>query len=108
MGIPGVTFDGGYADYVLVKASALALIPDDLADEDAAPLLCAGITTYNALRNSGARGGDLVAILGVGGSAISASSSPPSLASAPWRSPAGPTRSRSSSRRSPPAPPTPK
>jgi D-arabinose 1-dehydrogenase-like Zn-dependent alcohol dehydrogenase len=67
MGIPGITFDGGYADYVVVKSSALALIPDDLADEDAAPLLCAGITTYNALRNSGARGGDLVAILGVGG-----------------------------------------
>jgi alcohol dehydrogenase/propanol-preferring alcohol dehydrogenase len=67
MGIPGITFDGGYADYVLVKSSALALIPDDLADEDAAPLLCAGITTYNSLRNSGARGGDLVAILGVGG-----------------------------------------
>jgi D-arabinose 1-dehydrogenase-like Zn-dependent alcohol dehydrogenase len=67
MGIPGVTFDGGYADYLVVKSSALALIPDDLADADAAPLLCAGITTYNALRNSGARGGDLVAILGVGG-----------------------------------------
>jgi D-arabinose 1-dehydrogenase-like Zn-dependent alcohol dehydrogenase len=67
MGIPGVTEDGGYADYVLVKSSALAAIPDDLADVDAAPLLCAGITTYNALRNSGARGGDLVAILGVGG-----------------------------------------
>jgi alcohol dehydrogenase/propanol-preferring alcohol dehydrogenase len=67
MGIPGVTFDGGYADYVLVKSNALAAIPDDLADADAAPLLCAGITTFNALRNSGARGGDLVAILGVGG-----------------------------------------
>ncbi len=67
MGIPGVTFDGGYADYVVVKSSALASIPDDLADEDAAPLLCAGITTFNALRQSGARGGDLVAILGVGG-----------------------------------------
>jgi D-arabinose 1-dehydrogenase-like Zn-dependent alcohol dehydrogenase len=67
MGIPGVTFDGGYADYVLVKASALASIPDELAAEDAAPLLCAGITTYNALRHSGAHGGDLVAILGVGG-----------------------------------------
>ncbi len=67
MGIPGVTFDGGYADYLVVRSNALALIPDDLADEDAAPLLCAGITTYNALRNSGARGGDLVAILGVGG-----------------------------------------
>jgi len=67
MGIPGITFDGGYADYVLVKANALALIPDELTAEDAAPLLCAGITTYNALRHSGARGGDLVAILGVGG-----------------------------------------
>jgi alcohol dehydrogenase/propanol-preferring alcohol dehydrogenase len=66
-GIPGVTFDGGYADYVVVKSSALASIPDDLADEDAAPLLCAGITTYNALRHSGAVGGDLVAVLGVGG-----------------------------------------
>jgi D-arabinose 1-dehydrogenase-like Zn-dependent alcohol dehydrogenase len=67
MGIPGVTEDGGYADYVLVKASALAAIPDDLADADAAPLLCAGITTFNALRNSDAVGGDLVAVLGVGG-----------------------------------------
>lgn len=67
MGIPGVTFDGGYADYVLVKSEALAAIPEDLSDVDAAPLLCAGITTYNALRKSGARGGDLVAILGVGG-----------------------------------------
>ena len=65
--IPGITFDGGYADYVLVQSSALASIPDDLADEDAAPLLCAGITTFNALRNSGASAGDLVAILGVGG-----------------------------------------
>jgi D-arabinose 1-dehydrogenase-like Zn-dependent alcohol dehydrogenase len=67
MGIPGVTFDGGYADYVVVPAAAMAAIPDELAAEDAAPLLCAGITTYNALRNSGARGGDLVGILGVGG-----------------------------------------
>jgi alcohol dehydrogenase/propanol-preferring alcohol dehydrogenase len=67
MEIPGITVDGGYADYVLVKASAMASIPDDLASEDAAPLLCAGITTYNALRHSGARGGDRVAVLGVGG-----------------------------------------
>jgi len=67
MTIPGVTSDGGYAEYVLVSAAAMALIPDDLSAEDAAPLLCAGITTYNALRRSGARGGDLVAILGVGG-----------------------------------------
>jgi alcohol dehydrogenase/propanol-preferring alcohol dehydrogenase len=67
MSIPGVTSDGGYADFVLVNAAAMALIPDELSAEDAAPLLCAGITTYNALRRSGARGGDLVAILGVGG-----------------------------------------
>lgn len=65
--IPGITFDGGYADYMRVSASALASMPDELADEDAAPLLCAGITTYNALRRSGARAGDTVAILGVGG-----------------------------------------
>jgi D-arabinose 1-dehydrogenase-like Zn-dependent alcohol dehydrogenase len=67
MEIPGMTTDGGYADYVVVKASALAAIPDDLADEDAGPLLCAGITTFNALRHSGAGPGELVAILGVGG-----------------------------------------
>jgi D-arabinose 1-dehydrogenase-like Zn-dependent alcohol dehydrogenase len=59
--------DGGYADYVIAPANALAFIPDDLSDVDAAPLLCAGITTYNSLRNSGARAGDLVAILGIGG-----------------------------------------
>lgn len=66
-GIPGVTFDGGYADYVVVPASALASMPDELSAEEAAPLLCAGVTTYNALRESDARAGDLVAILGVGG-----------------------------------------
>ncbi len=65
--ISGITFDGGYADYVIAPANALALIPDDLAAEDAAPLLCAGITTFNSLRNSGARPGDTVAILGIGG-----------------------------------------
>ena len=65
--IPGINRDGGYADYVVVKANALARIPDDITPQDAAPLLCAGITTYNALRHSGAVGGDLVAILGVGG-----------------------------------------
>ncbi|MGI8845470.1 MAG: alcohol dehydrogenase [Thermoleophilaceae bacterium] len=67
MGIPGITFDGGYADYVVVPAAAAASIPDDLSSEDAAPLLCAGITTFNALRESGAPAGSLVAILGVGG-----------------------------------------
>jgi D-arabinose 1-dehydrogenase-like Zn-dependent alcohol dehydrogenase len=65
--IPGLTMDGGYADYIVVKANALALIPQELSAQDAAPLLCAGITTYNALRHSGAHGGDLVAVLGVGG-----------------------------------------
>jgi D-arabinose 1-dehydrogenase-like Zn-dependent alcohol dehydrogenase len=67
MEIPGITSDGGYADYVVVNARALALMPDDLADVDAAPLMCAGITTYNALRESSAHGGDIVAILGLGG-----------------------------------------
>lgn len=67
MPIPGITSDGGYAEHVVVRASALAAIPDELSDEDAAPLLCAGITTFNALRHSPARPGDRVAILGVGG-----------------------------------------
>ncbi|HWE09567.1 MAG TPA: alcohol dehydrogenase [Solirubrobacteraceae bacterium] len=67
MEIPGITMDGGYADYVLVKASALASMPDDLGSEEAGPLLCAGITTYNALRHSGATAGNRVAVLGVGG-----------------------------------------
>lgn len=65
--VPGITYDGGYAEYVVAPAEALARIPDDLSDIDAAPLLCAGITTFNALRNSGARAGDVVAILGIGG-----------------------------------------
>ena len=64
---PGVTYDGGYAEFMVAPASALASIPDDLSPQDAAPLLCAGVTTFNALRESGARPGDLVAILGVGG-----------------------------------------
>ncbi len=65
--ISGITYDGGYADAMLAPVEALARIPDDLAAEDAAPLLCAGITTYNALRHSGAHAGDVVAVLGVGG-----------------------------------------
>lgn len=65
--IPGISYDGGYAEAVVVPEEALARIPDDLGSEDAAPLLCAGITTYNALRRSGAHAGDVVAILGVGG-----------------------------------------
>jgi len=65
--IPGISYDGGYAEYMIAPFEALALIPDDLKSQDAAPLLCAGITTFNALRNSVARAGDLVAILGIGG-----------------------------------------
>ena len=65
--ISGISFDGGYADYVIAPANALALVPDELSNVDAAPLLCAGITTFNSLRNSGARPGDTVAILGIGG-----------------------------------------
>ena len=65
--ISGISFDGGYADYVIAPANALAFVAPELDDADAAPLLCAGITTFNALRNSGARPGDTVAILGIGG-----------------------------------------
>ena len=65
--ITGVTYDGGYADYMVAPAAALALIPDELSAVEAGPLMCAGITTFNALRHSGARPGDLVAILGIGG-----------------------------------------
>jgi D-arabinose 1-dehydrogenase-like Zn-dependent alcohol dehydrogenase len=65
--ITAITQDGGYADYMTAPASALALIPDELSAAEAGPLLCAGITTFNALRHSGARAGDLVAILGIGG-----------------------------------------
>ncbi len=65
--IPGVTFDGGYGDYIVAPAEALAAVPDSLQSVAAAPLLCAGITTFNALRNSGAKPPDTVAILGMGG-----------------------------------------
>ncbi len=65
--IPGISYDGGYAEYVVVPIEALALIPNELTAAQAAPLMCAGITTFNALRNSGARAGDTVAILGIGG-----------------------------------------
>src|SRR5262249_31071008 len=65
--IPGISYDGGYAEYASVPIEALARIPDSLTPEEAAPLMCAGITTFNALRHSGARPGDLVAIQGIGG-----------------------------------------
>jgi D-arabinose 1-dehydrogenase-like Zn-dependent alcohol dehydrogenase len=65
--VTGVTQDGGYADYMVAHASAVARVPDELADIEAAPLMCAGITTFNALRNSGVRPGEVAAILGLGG-----------------------------------------
>jgi D-arabinose 1-dehydrogenase-like Zn-dependent alcohol dehydrogenase len=65
--VAGVSYDGGYAEYMVAPVAALARIPDDLSAVDAAPLLCAGVTTFNPLRQSGARPGDLVAIQGIGG-----------------------------------------
>lgn len=65
--IAGISYDGGYQEYMVAPAEALVPIPDGLSDADAAPLLCAGITTYNALRHSGALPGDLVAVQGIGG-----------------------------------------
>src|SRR5262249_22339638 len=65
--VAGVTADGGYAEVMIAEARGIASIPDDLSSAEAAPLLCAGITTYNALRNAGLRGGDLVAVQGIGG-----------------------------------------
>jgi len=65
--IPGISYDGGYQEYMLAPVEALVPIPESLSDVEAAPLLCAGITTYNALRHSGAYPGDLVAVQGIGG-----------------------------------------
>jgi len=65
--VTGLSIDGGYADYLVAPYTALALVPAALPAADAAPLMCAGLTTFNALRNSGARPGDLVAVLGLGG-----------------------------------------
>jgi D-arabinose 1-dehydrogenase-like Zn-dependent alcohol dehydrogenase len=65
--VTGFDFDGGYAEYLIAPAAALAAIPDELPAEEAGPFMCAGVTVYNALRNSGARGGDVVAIHGIGG-----------------------------------------
>jgi D-arabinose 1-dehydrogenase-like Zn-dependent alcohol dehydrogenase len=65
--ISGISYDGGYQEYMVAPVEALAAIPESLSDVDAAPLLCAGITTFNALRHSGALPGDLVAVTGVGG-----------------------------------------
>jgi D-arabinose 1-dehydrogenase-like Zn-dependent alcohol dehydrogenase len=65
--VPGISYDGGYQQYMVAPVEALVAIPESLKDAEAAPLLCAGITTFNALRHSGAFPGDLVAVLGIGG-----------------------------------------
>ena len=65
--ITGISFDGGYAEYTVAPHEAVAAVPEELESAEAAPLLCAGVTTFNALRNTDARAGDLVAVLGVGG-----------------------------------------
>src|SRR5882757_10576239 len=65
--VTGVTRDGGYAEYLVTPFSSLAMVPKELSAEEAAPLMCAGVTTYNCLRNSGARPGDVVAVIGLGG-----------------------------------------
>ena len=67
MKIAGISYDGGYQQYMVAPVEALTAIPKSLSDTDAAPLLCAGITTFNALRHSGAMPGDLVAVQGIGG-----------------------------------------
>ncbi len=65
--VTGIDFDGGYAEYMIAPAETLAAIPDELAAEEAGPFMCAGVTVYNALRNSGACAGDVVAVQGIGG-----------------------------------------
>jgi D-arabinose 1-dehydrogenase-like Zn-dependent alcohol dehydrogenase len=65
--VTGIDFDGGYAEYMITPASAVAVIPDELPAEEAGPFMCAGVTVFNALRNSGARAGEVVAVHGIGG-----------------------------------------
>src|SRR5438876_9779027 len=65
--VPGISYDGGYQQYMVAPVEALAAMPASLSDAEAAPLLCAGIATFNALRHSGAMPGDLVAVQGIGG-----------------------------------------
>ena len=65
--VTGIDYDGGYAEYVIAPAEALAAIPDEVPAEEAGPFMCAGVTVFNALRNSGARPGDVVAVQGIGG-----------------------------------------
>ena len=100
--VPGIAYDGGYADHVVVPKAALASIPDDLSAEDAAPLLCAGITTFNALRERRATRATWSPCSASVASATSGSSSPGAWASRPSRSPAAPTRRSRPAPRHPP------
>ena len=85
--VTGFNDNGGYAHYMIARSEAVAAIPKALSPVEAAPILCAGITTFNSLRHSGAQaGGDLVAVQGLGGLAISACSSPARWAFVRWRS----------------------
>src|SRR5260370_12061341 len=65
--VTGIDFDGGYAEYMIAPAAALARIPEESPEEEAGAFMCAGVTVYNALRNSGARAGEVVAVHGIGG-----------------------------------------
>src|SRR5499427_8178460 len=87
--ITGITYDGGYAEYLVARSEALALVPLELSPVEGAPLLCAGVTTFNCLRNSGARPGELVAV------AISLSSLRPKAVIGRWGSREAKTRSNS-------------
>jgi D-arabinose 1-dehydrogenase-like Zn-dependent alcohol dehydrogenase len=90
--IPGISYDGGYAEYMIAPFEALAAVPGELSAQDAAPLLCAGITTFNSLRHTSARAGDLVAVLGIGGLGHLAVQSQRRWAFAPWPSRVARTR----------------
>ena len=92
--ITGIDFDGGYAEYMVAPASAVASIPDELPAEEAGPFMCAGVTVYNALRNSGARSGDVVQCMASAGSDISAFSTHGGWDSRQWQLAAGGTRKR--------------
>jgi D-arabinose 1-dehydrogenase-like Zn-dependent alcohol dehydrogenase len=91
----GISFDGSYAEYLVAPAEALASVPNEFSAVDGAPLMCAGVTTFNALRNNGARSGDVVAVLGIGGLGHLGCSTPQRWDLRPWRSRVEKTRERS-------------
>ena len=90
--VTGISSDGGYAEYMIAHAVALAVIPDDVSPVDAGPLMCAGVTTFNSLRNSGVGPGEVVAVYGIGGLDIWACSSRRRAAARRWRSRAARTK----------------